>query len=167
MLTSRVVPSNRSRTKMSRALLLSLSTRSLALLVNTTNRPSQLSSGDVESPLPPSVPNWLTLIKLAAPVWRSTTMIFVGPVPPTGGSYATNRTSALIEGLPQLLQTTALVFARRSKTVTDRLLLTKAIQAELALNTAPPVYPHCESPAGSMLTRVVALEARSLTYKLS
>ena len=51
--------------------------------------------------------------------------------------------------------------------MTDRLLLTNAIQPESALNAAPLLYPQCELPDGSTLTRVDLLEESSLVYKLN
>src|SRR5437879_335744 len=69
-----------------------------------------------------------------------------------------------MEGLAHPLQQTALVLELRSKAVTEKLVPTKAIQRESALNTAPG---WCDRREGvvSTLTGAVAIEFRSWTIR--
>ena len=71
-LTSVVVSHSRSRTKTSDAWLVSPGTRSLAQLVNATNRPSPLMDGWEELPVP-ATPLVFTLTRMLSPASRSPT----------------------------------------------------------------------------------------------
>src|SRR5258706_11468505 len=70
-LTSKVTPACRSRTKTSATPLVSLATRSDATLSNTTQRPSGVTAGFKEGPLPLTTPLVLILTSVVVAANRS------------------------------------------------------------------------------------------------